>query len=80
MKYQARMQASEDRQLFLVNRTLLLLGAARFCSSNTPTSPLLSPTSRQSVLLAKSTDVNFTLGLAKQEITGFKLQPSRGKN
>lgn len=50
-----------------------------FCSSNTLTAPLLSPTRRQSVFVAKSTDVNFSLGLAQQEITGFKLQPSRGK-
>lgn len=54
----------------------MLLEAARFCSSNTLTSPLLSPTRRQSVFLAKSTDVNFASGLAKRAITGSKLQAS----
>lgn len=52
----------------------MLLEAARSCSSNTLTSPLLSPTRRQSVFLAKSTDVNLASGSAERVITGSKLQ------
>lgn len=72
-------QTTEDQHLFLGSPTLVLLEAARFCSSNTLTSPWLSPTSRQSVFLAKRTDVNFPSGLPEWVIIGSRLQHRKGR-